>query len=284
MNGDSKLVGMNQARSAALITTALATFITCSNALKVAAVQHVTVGTGSTAPAANAALYASDMQQAAGLNVSFIVFPEFGLLGLNFDKNCSTNTVAAETCLPLASHQIGATPCGDAAWHPVVRNLSCAAQDSRVFASVNMCERAANGTGFNTQVVFAADGSLAAVYRKMHPWMSKCFMAGPLHLVTFPLPPTTTPIGVFTCKDILYDTPGPALAKEGVRFFTYSAAIPLAGGGAEAAWSALYNATVVASNEDANQSGVFVAGHRLTPSKVPPGAERLLVADLPALG
>lgn len=254
-----------------------------SNSLRVAAVQHSTVGSGASAPAANAALYVEDMQQAAQLNVSFIVFPEFGLLGADFGNNCSVNTEAAQTCLPLASDSIGSMPCGDEQWHPVLRNLSCGAQQSRVFASINMCERAANGTGFNTQLVLAADGSVAAVYRKMHPWMSKCFLPGTLHLTTFTIPPSSAPIGVFTCKDILYDTPGPALAKRGVRLFTYSAAIPVAGGAAESAWSALYNATVIASNEDANQSGVFVRGQRLTPSKVPPGADRLLVADLPAL-
>ncbi len=253
-------------------------------ALRVATVQHTSVGAGISAPMVNAALYANDMRQAATLNVSLMVFPEFGLLGENFQSNCSTNTVAAETCIPILSDATGSMPCGDHAWHPVLQNLSCAAQESKVFASVNLCERASNGTGFNTQVVFAADGAVAAVYRKMHPWMQKCFAPGPLHLVTFPMPPLGTPIGVFTCKDILYDTPGPALAKAGVSVFAYSAAIPVVGGTAEAAWSALYNATLIASNEDGNQSGVFVAGHRLTPSKVPPGGDRLLVADLPALG
>jgi predicted amidohydrolase len=175
-------------------------------------------------------------------------------------------------------------PCGNSAWDPVLQSLSCAAQHSRLHASINLCERAINGNGFNTQLVLAADGAVAAVYRKMHPWMQGCFLPGPLHLVSFPLPPLGTPIGIFTCKDILYATPGPALAQAGVRFFAYSAAIPIVGGAAEGAWSKLYNATMMASNADGDQSGVFVRGSRLTPAKVVPGAERLLIADLPALG
>ena len=117
------------------------------------------------------------------------------------------------------------------------------------------------------------------MYRKMHPWEEKCFQPAEENLVTF-THRGSAPIGVFVCKDILYSTPGPALAEAGVRHFVYSAQIPIVGSAAQAGWSGLYNATLIASDQGDGQSGVYLQGKRITKASWVTSADEVIVAQV----
>lgn len=50
------------------------------------------------------------------------------------------------------------------------------------------------------------------------------------------------------CFDILFPTPGPELAKRGIRHFITSAAIPIVGASADEVWSFTNSAQLIGSN------------------------------------
>ncbi len=87
------------------------------------------------------------------------------------------------------------------------------------------------------------------------------------------------PLGVFTCFDILFSTPAPELVANGVHHFLYSAAIPLVGAAAESTWSWLHASTLIGSNLQDGQSGVFVNGTRITATPAS-GANVVLLAEI----
>ena len=89
-----------------------------------------------------------------------------------------------------------------------------------------------------------------------------------------------TTVGIFTCFDVAFPSPGPALAALGVRAFVFSAAIPIVDRAAALAWSDLYNSTLFNSNLQAGESGVFQRGRALTDPPPPAGGLAVLVADV----
>lgn len=248
----------------------------------VGVVQHArTAKSGSAAAvlAANTEAYVRDLYTAADANVSLLVFPEFGLFTPDFANSCSTPTSPMDFCMSIPA--VGEAPCDAHAgtWHDSLVNISCAVQATGITTLVDLCETAANGTAFNTALIFGPDGAVLAVYRKMHPWEEKCFQPAEENLVTF-THRGSAPIGVFVCKDILYSTPGPALAKAGVRHFVYSAQIPIVGSAAQAGWSGLYNATLIASDQGDGQSGVYLQGKRITKASWVTSADEVIVAQV----
>ena len=73
---------------------------------------------------------------------------------------------------------------------------------------------------------------------------------------------------------------GVALAKAGVRHFVYSAQIPIVGSAAQAGWSGLYNATLIASDQGDGQSGVYLQGKRITKASWVTSADEVIVAQV----
>ena len=120
--------------------------------------------------AANLALYTSAATAAKAAGAQLVNFPEFGL-GMP-TGNCSSPSQAAGLvfCEPVTA-PLGAILCGNASASitPIQLNASCMAQSNGLWVSVNTCERAAEGA-YNTELVYAPNGSLAAEYRKDHPF------------------------------------------------------------------------------------------------------------------
>lgn len=250
-------------------------------------------------------------------SADIIVFPEFGLFGDDgLVDHCKTPSTEEDGWCGPMDVAAGDVPCTTASvTNAALAQASCNSRNASLAASVNMCERGADGNNWNTQVVFDSNGAVLAKvspilqqlhvqvllslnvfsvsvslclcvsllflqYRKTHPWDTKCFAAPAtpdLVMFNFTVAASEDPItfGVFTCKDILYSTPGPELAeKYGIKNFLYSSAIPLVASDALELWSSKYHATVLASNLQLHQSGVFQRGHRLTEK---PGDGNVLV-------
>lgn len=258
----------------ALLLSVLAVAALCvapAAAVKVGVQQHVAV-TGATPAetlAKNADLYAQAAQRAAAAGAALLVFPEFGLFGgQDWTKSCLGPAVPSPYCQPLNGS--------------VVQQLAAAAKQNRIALSVNLCEEALGDgklANFNTQVVLAPNGTLAAVYRKTHPFFGTCFTTPPQPDIVV----TQTAglqAGIFTCADILYKEPAASLLARGVRTFLYSASIPSVGGDAEQLFSLEHKAVMIASNLAAKQSGIYAAGVKLAGPKT--SGPELVVADIPA--
>jgi len=201
---------------------------------------------------------------------------------------------------PQIPYDAGIAPCNVAnasAATPIQAAASCLAQQYGLAVAINTCEDATSGAtdagdgdavgNYNTELVYDAEGRMVARYRKSHPFYAKCFLtpAQP-DLVTFTLPASagdpsagSLTIGVFTCFDIMFPSPGPVLAAQGVRHFVYSAAIPLVGSAAQSLWSYAHSAVLFGSNLQDGQSGVYSNGTRLTVAP-PGGVDFVLFADV----
>lgn len=218
---------------------------------------------------ANLALYTTVAAAARAAGAQIINFPEFGL-GMN-TENCSSPQLQKSStfCEPVTV-PLGTLLCGNAtaaAATPIQQNASCIAQAYGLWLGINTCERGAAGA-YNTELVFAPNGTLVGVYRKMHPWFTKCFLPGQNLVTVDATADLGVTLGLMTCYDILFDSPGPALAKMGIKHFVYSAAIPVVGSAGMSVWSSKYSAVLLGSDLQAGESGVFANGTRL--SAVPP--------------
>ncbi len=229
--------------------------------------------------AANLAAYASAVANASAHGASLVVFPEFGL-GMPTEA-CASPQQASEFCEPVdASYTVNGTPPCGMAGVPIASNASCMAASAGVWVAINSCESAPEGN-YNVELVFDANGTLVAKYRKTHPWYTKCFLApAAADLVSFTAPFFSEPIGVFTCFDILFPAPGPELVAAGVRHFVYSVAIPLIGGAAQEDWSGKYRSTLLGSNLQSGETGVYANGTRITPPAPAAGGDALLFAQI----
>lgn len=262
-----------------------------------AAVVQITLAADNTLKS-NLATYTAAAAAAAQAGADIITFPEFALGLPTSDCTSPTTPPAGGFCEPMAPAG-GVAPCGSSdspSWPPIQATASCAAQAAKAYVAVNTCELGTpvddpSGAvqAWNTQLVYDRSGALVARYRKSHPFFTKCFAKPSVpDLVTFnftaPSLPTPLTMGVFTCYDILFSSPGPVLAEAGVEHFVYSAAIPLVDSLAVETWSAYHNATMLNADLQAGQSGIFVRGKRVTaspPSSSPPPFS-LVVADVEA--
>jgi len=137
-------------------------------------------------------------------------------------------------------------------------------QEGGPAVSYNTCERDnITGSLYNTQAVIAG-GVLVAKYHKMHPWPGECFAVPPTNMVTFTLQGTM--IGIFTCFDIMFTDPKDDLVKMGVKFFSYSSAIPLIAKTAVEVFSWANRVTVFNSNLQMGQSQIVTNGTTLSQS------------------
>eukprot|EP01065_Artemidia_motanka_P033117 TRINITY_DN40088_c0_g1_i1.p1 TRINITY_DN40088_c0_g1~~TRINITY_DN40088_c0_g1_i1.p1 ORF type:complete len:266 (+),score=95.29 TRINITY_DN40088_c0_g1_i1:56-853(+) len=208
--------------------------------------------------------YAALMQQASEQAVRVVVFPEFGPYGGTCPISCK-DTAHASGLAPYcdAVPAAGSVPCGGGGGSQAER-LSCMAKNSSTFLSANVCEVDAEGRLWNSQLIFDDSGRLLANYHKTHPY-SKCFSAPePGHQQNVTVKVDDVTFGVFTCKDILYHTPGVTLREMGYDKFLYCASIPVVGDLTIGGWSLLHKATMVYSDRTGGLSGVFAHGKRLT--------------------
>lgn len=239
-------------RAALLIIALLA----CGGlSLRVGAGQVVSVS-GST-PAATVQLNVDIIQtlaaSAVALNASIVAFPEFALMGnFNFDSCVSPSDLSAYA-EPLTTPG-GAITCGDGS--PMAQ-IGCSAAAQKLYVSYNTVEAAVDGSYYNTQAI-VHNGRLVARYRKYNVFYKKCFTSPALELVTFEVQNVT--FGVFTCYDIMFDHPKQDLVAAGVKYFSYSSAIPIIGTDAVKLFSAINQVNVVSSDADAGQSAVINKG------------------------
>lgn len=212
--------------------------------------------------------------------LELISFPEFALFGnQDIDSMCSNDTTKATLfapyCefLPAVGTEVDCSA-ADVATTPY-KIIACGLmmspnpQTKNLLVSYNTCQNNVNSTApsfYNTQVVVGG-GKVVAIYHKFHPFITKCFDTPPLGLVTFNTLVSNVTFGVFTCFDIMFSSPKEDLVHMGVKYFSYSAAIPLVFKAAIELFSGLNNVTVAASN--LNGESVIVVDGKETGSSCP---------------
>uniref|UniRef100_A0A8C3T971 Biotinidase n=1 Tax=Chelydra serpentina TaxID=8475 RepID=A0A8C3T971_CHESE len=211
-----------------------------------------------------------------------IVFPEDGIHGFNFTR---------ETIYPYLEF----VPCPQSVkWNPcrephlfsdteVLQRLSCMALRSKMFLVANIgakqpCEYKdplcpPDGRyQFNTDVVFNANGTLVARYRKQNLYFEYAFNTPPeVDYVLFDTP-FAGKFGMFTCFDILFYEPAVSLVKEyNVKQVVYPTAwmnqLPLLSAVEfQQAFATAFNINVLAANIHHPSLGMTGSGI-YTPSK-----------------
>ncbi|CAM4519269.1 biotinidase [Caretta caretta] len=172
----------------------------------------------------NLYIYEEQVIAAAKQGAQIIVFPEDGIHGFNFTR---------ESIYPYLEF----VPCPQSVkWNPcrepdlfsdteVLQRLSCMALRSKMFLVANIgakqpCEYKdplcpPDGRyQFNTDVVFNANGTLVARYRKQNLYFEYAFNIPPeVDHVLFDTP-FAGKFGMFTCFDMLFYEPAVSLVKE----------------------------------------------------------------------
>lgn len=239
--------------------------------LATAQMSSVSKASPSDTVAANVAIVLSLAESAVNANASFVAFPEFSLVG-SFDFS---------SCTDPSAMQAYAEPLGDngttidcTSTFPLAA-IGCSSAAKSLTVSYNTVEGNGDGNFYNTQVI-VHNGVLVAKYRKFNVFYKKCFTSPLLELVTFSV--ENVLFGVFTCYDILFDHPKQDLVALGVKYFSYSSAIPLIGTDAVKLFSALNSVNVVSSDASAGQSAIVSKG--LTIARAPKSGNVVTVADL----
>uniref|UniRef100_U5ETE5 Putative biotinidase and vanin n=1 Tax=Corethrella appendiculata TaxID=1370023 RepID=U5ETE5_9DIPT len=150
--------------------------------------------------------------------LDIIVFPEGTL-----------NSIETSSLVP----KFGGVACGNSIYEEVVRNISCAAKNTRKYVVINLTEKlpcpdedqpndsrpcAPNGEyKFNTNVVFDRSGSVVSKYRKYNLFGER----GINTTVKPEIKSFDTDFGVkfghFICFDLMFNVPALDLIKSGVR-------------------------------------------------------------------
>jgi len=136
--------------------------------------------------ACNIGVYEAGAAAAAQQGVQVLVFPEYGLGGINSRDGFFE---AVDDAV------VGTTPCDDlsgdeASERPQQQAMSCAARDNSLLLSVNMHTRVSNGDHHITKIAFGPSGSVLAVYHKHHlfpgeGWPVGSIKAGPFAPTSF---------------------------------------------------------------------------------------------------
>ena len=226
-------------------------------------------------------------------NIELISFPEFSQFGPNsvsplcsadpptrfakLDSYCE-DIPKAGTVIDCSGVTADAAPykiiaCGllrSAAEHEASKpNASRVLRSLAV--SYNTCQRNYKGDAhgrnftpstpsyYNSQVVVAA-GRVLAVYPKFHPFFTDCFDKPALELTTFNTISSNVTVGLFTCFDVVFPEPKDVLVRQGVQYFSFSAAIPVVFQTVAAAFSAANNGVIIAASNMDGASTVIVDG------------------------
>ena len=232
-----------------------------TDALRVAAgqLQSQSAATPSATIALNVATLNNLIEEAVAQNASLVTFPEFALNGV-FDFG----TCTAPSSMAAWSELITVGPIDCSGGHSTaLQQIGCPHVGQDITVSYNTCEQD-GGSYYNTQVI-VHKGQVLAKYRKYNVFYTKCFTSPSLELVTFKVKNVT--FGLFTCYDILFDHPKQDLVNEGVKYFSYSSAIPIIGKDAVQLFSALNRVSVVSADMDLGQSAILSKGMTLAQAK-----------------
>lgn len=175
----------------------------------------------------NTKLYIEHIKNAKKQDVDIIVFPEDGITSL--DIPLPPEMDAWTTSVPPAEDNFN--PCLQDRENvtQVLKMLSCAARDNKMYVVVNVAEKVAdvNGTHYhNTNAVFDRDGKIIARYRKVNLYIEPIFQPSPQppNIVTFDTD-FGVRFGTFICFDIFYPVPGLVLTRDlGVTDIVYTTA------------------------------------------------------------
>ncbi len=146
---------------------------------------------------------------------------------------------------------------------PTGRALAAAARASRAAVVGSLFERRAPGVYHNTLVVYASDGSLAGVYRKMHIpddpryYEKFYFTPGDLGFVAVRLSALT--LGPLVCWDQWYPEAARLTALRGAELLVYPSAIGWHPDEKAEHGAAQYDAWVTMHRAHAIANGVYVA-------------------------
>ncbi|KAK5648890.1 hypothetical protein RI129_003782 [Pyrocoelia pectoralis] len=165
------------------------------------------------------------IEDAAEKHVDIILFPEYGLTGMDINTH---NIDEMSTEVPNPNLSI--SPCiKPENYSKVLVDLSCAAKTHSMYVVINLSERVfQNGSKkksiyHNTNVVFNREGNVIGRYRKMNLYNESYFTAGN-QTVTFKTDFGVT-FGVIICKDILFQNSSlNVLLDDSVTDVLYSAA------------------------------------------------------------
>jgi predicted amidohydrolase len=226
--------------------------ISSTAALRVGAAQLTSLS-NSTPQATILTNAAKFVKMASASHAGLIVFPEFALIGdFNF-LSCQSPSDLEPYSEPIGPAGTR-VECLTSLFTPL-QHIGCLVPTK--FISYNTVEK--DGSNYyNTQVV-TFNYTIVARYRKFHVFYTKCFTSPKLELVTFNVS-SVYRFGIFTCFDILFSDPKMDLVKMGVKYFSYSSAIPVIGHDAVALFSGLYNVSVVSANNDLGEGGVVIDG------------------------
>lgn len=208
---------------------------------------------------------------AVGAGAALITFPEFALQGDFAFMKCVSpvNTSGySEVLVPVG------TPLNCSSTSAASR-LGCSVAAKSLHISYNTVEADGNGAYYNTQVV-VHNTMLIARYRKYNVFYKDCFTTPILELITFNLQNTT--FGIFTCFDILFEHPKMDLVHAGVKYFSYSSAIPLVGAEIIKLFSASTHVNMVSSNQASKQSEIVADGTAV--ARATSSGNLIIVADI----
>lgn len=114
--------------------------------------------------------------------------------------------------------------------HPIVHRLACIARSNRLYLEANVidiqpcpsagkmaCTKFRDGLfAYNTAVLFDRSGTLLAKYHKMHLFPTESFKNTPPTMELVSVATSIGRLGLQTCFDLLYKSPGHELVRRGL--------------------------------------------------------------------
>ena len=235
------------------------------------------------------------VEAAAKNGTQIVVFPEYGVIGFPYGNRSQLSEKLEQIPdNPPSGERI--IPCNNSSFSksPVFQNLSCLALSYNIVLIVNTGDKQPCPTStiqcpssgfyqYNTDIAFDSDGAYLAKYHKKHLYKqeNEIYDIPPLEVVSFTTKFGVT-FGMFTCFDILFDSPAMNLVDNGVKNFVYTtfwgSQFPdLVSIAVQQSWSMLTSTNLIAANihcqaidkricteVPATGSGIYTSGTVLT--------------------